>query len=96
MSKNVLITLLEEIINNVKSGNSNIDEEGELEIIDTIRNVSSPELSKLEAADYIGVCRATFDNYVKKGLIPEGRKRRNLPNLFWKKSDLDKYLSKKC
>jgi len=26
----------------------------------------------LEAADYIGVSRATFDNYIRKGLIPKG------------------------
>jgi predicted DNA-binding transcriptional regulator AlpA len=37
--------------------------------------MSSPELSKIEAAEYIGVSRATFDNYINKGLIPKGRKR---------------------
>ena len=94
MNNNTLINLLQEVINNIKSGNSNIDEESQLEIINTIRDITSPELSKLEAADYIGVCRATFDNYIKKGILPEGRKRRNINALFWKKSDLDKYLNK--
>ena len=29
-------------------------------------------MSKTQAADYIGVCRATFDNYVHDGKIPKG------------------------
>lgn len=94
---NLLIRLLEQILNNMKSGNSNINEEEELKLIDVIQEITSEQFSKLEAADYIGVCRATFDNYVNKGLIPKGRKQRGVNVLFWNKSDLDKYLnSKKC
>lgn len=93
----VLIDLVEQMLNNMKSGNSNISEEGQLELIDVIHKITSPELNKIEAADYIGVCRATFDNYVNKGLIPVGRKRQNSKELHWCKSDLDKYLkNKKC
>ena len=95
MKNSTIISLLEDLINNIKTGNSNIDEEQQLELIDTIRQISSPELTKLEAADYIGVCRATFDNYVTKGLIPKGRKGRGTNTLFWKKLDLDKYLNGK-
>lgn len=29
-------------------------------------------MSKTDAADYIGVSRATFDNYVRDGFIPKG------------------------
>lgn len=74
MSNETLINLIEQILENVKSGNSNIDEKGQLELIDTIQKITSQELSKSEAAEYIGVCRATFDNYIAKGIIPKGRK----------------------
>lgn len=96
MSNKTLIESLEQILNNMKSGNSNISEEGQLELIDTIQKITSPDLSKVESYNYIGVCRATFDNYIKKGLIPEGRKRQGFNELSWKKSDLDKFLNAKC
>lgn len=36
MSNETLINLIEQILENIKSGNSNIDENGQLELIDTI------------------------------------------------------------
>jgi predicted DNA-binding protein (UPF0251 family) len=33
----------------------------------------SNEMNKTDAADYLGVSRATFDNYVSKGWIPKGK-----------------------
>jgi len=41
-----------------------------------ILNILNPErLSRTESADYLGVSKSTFDNYVKKGLIPSGTKK---------------------
>ena len=89
---NLLIKLVEQLLNDMKSGNSNISEKEQLELINIIERMLSQELSKTEAADYIGVCKATFDNYIKKGLIPEGKKKQGINALVWKKCDLDKYL----
>ncbi len=92
----VLRNLLEQIITDIDSGNTNITEEQELQTIQFLRNLTSSELSKIEAANYIGVSRATFDNYVSKGLIPHGIKRQGR-NLLWLKSDLDKFKNnRKC
>lgn len=92
----VLRNLLEQIITDIDSGNTNITEEQELQTIQFLRNLTSSELSKIEAANYIGVSRATFDNYVNKGLIPHGIKRQGR-NLLWLKSDLDKFKNnRKC
>ena len=88
-------TLLQQIINDIDSGNSNINEDQQLEVIDMIYKFNSKELSKIESANYIGVSRATFDNYISKGIIPKGSKRPGLSNLMWSKSDLDKYLKTK-
>jgi predicted DNA-binding transcriptional regulator AlpA len=57
--------------------------------------MSLKEMTKVESANYIGVSRATFDNYISKGIIPKGSKRPGLSNLMWSKSDLDKYLKTK-
>lgn len=49
-------------------------------------------MSKIQACDYLGVSRATFDNYVKNGWIPKGYKQDRFKELSWMKSDLDFYL----
>ena len=87
--------LLEQIINDIDSGNSNISQDDQQEVLSLIQKFTSKELSKLEAADYIGVSRATFDNYIKNGQIPQGRKRKGFKELSWNKSDLDKFLNRK-
>lgn len=85
-------TALEQFIKDIDSGNSNISQEQQLEILELLQKINSKELSKIESAQYIGVSRATFDNYIKKGLIPEGKKRQGFKELSWSKSDLNKYL----
>ena len=49
-------------------------------------------MNKTEASDYLGISRATFDNYVKNGFIPKGQKVGNFKELRWYKSDLDLFL----
>lgn len=92
----ILKNLLQQIINDIDSGNSNISEDDQQNIIDFIQKINSEELSKIESANYIGVSRATFDNYIKKGLIPEGKKRQGFKELSWSKHDLNKFLYDKC
>ena len=86
-------TLLEQFINDIDSGNSNITQEQQEELISLLLKFNQKEYSKIEAAEYIGVSRATFDNYISKGLIPVGKKRQGFKELSWNKSDLDKYLN---
>ena len=88
----IIRSLLLQLINDIDSGNSNISEREQLEAIEFIQRVQSKELSKIESAEYIGVSRATFDNYIRNGLIPKGKKRQGVNNLFWSKLDLDKFL----
>ena len=86
-------TLLEQFINDIDSGNSNITQEQQEELLSMLLKFNQKEYSKIEAAEYIGVSRATFDNYISKGLIPVGKKRQGFKELSWNKSDLDKYLN---
>ena len=85
----------QQFIDDIDSGNSNISEKEQQKIIDLYSDISRKDLSKIESADYIGVSRATFDNYVNKGLIPKGKKYRGSSSLFWSKSDLNKFLKNK-
>ena len=86
---------LQQLINDIDSGNSKISETEQKETLNFIQKLLSPDLTKLESAEYIGVCRATFDNYIAKGLIPKGEHRIGSNELRWKKYDLDNYLNNK-
>ena len=91
---NIIKTLLQQFVNDIDSGNSNINEQKQLEIINLLQKINQKELSKIESADYIGVSRATFDNYVSNGYIPKGKKRLGFKELSWNKKDLDDFLEK--
>ena len=88
----IIRQILIQLINDIDSGNSNINENQQKEILDLIQRINSKEFSKLEAADYIGVSRATFDNYIKNEWIPKGQKRIGFKELSWRKQDLDNFI----
>lgn len=85
-------SILKQFIDDIDSGNSNINEQQQEELLNLLQKFNQKELSKIEAANYIGVCRATFDNYIDRGWIPKGQKRQGFKELRWNKSDLDKFL----
>lgn len=83
---------LNQVINNIDSGNSNASDEEIDVILDTINKTTNTQnkLSKYQACKYLNISRATFDNWVRDGKIPEGRKEQGFKEKFWIKSDLDK------
>ncbi len=91
----IIKSLLLKYIDDIDSGNSNLSTEDQCKLLRILSNVdNSAEMSKTQAADYIGVSRATFDNYVRDGFIPKGEKVEGFKELRWYKSDLDLYLLK--
>ena len=92
----IIRTILQKFIDDIDADNSNLSYEQQCNIIRILSNVDigqENEMNKTQAADYIGVCRATFDNYVRDGFIPKGRKIESFKELRWYKSDLDVFLS---
>ena len=79
-----------QIISNLDAGTSKIDENEGIEILKAINLMTNTEnkYSKYQSCKYLGVSRATFDRYVKEGLIPPGRKQQGFKEIFWIKSDL--------
>ena len=80
----VIKELLLKIINDIDTGNSNITEEECNEIIDRLISITNKneKLSKYQACKYLKVSRATFDNYVRAGKIPKGRKQIGFKELY--------------
>lgn len=92
----IIKELLLKIVNDIDTGNTNIDSDGCEELIDYLTALTNKneKLSKYQACKYLGVSRATFDNYVREGVIPKGRKQQGFKELFFYKKDLDKFLKK--
>ena len=86
--------LLLKVINDIDAGNSNLTEKECEEVLDCLITLSNKneKLSKYQACKYLGVSRATFDNYVRDGKIPQGRKQAGFKEIFFYKKDLDKLI----
>lgn len=91
---NVIRNLLQKVVDDIDTGNSNITEEEQVRIIDMLTSITEPRLSKYQAMQYLNVSRATFDNLVREGKLPEGSRQAGFKEKFWKKSDILKYITK--
>ena len=93
----IIRSLLQKFIDDIDADNTNLSYEQQCNIIQVLSNVNigqDNEMNKTQAADYLGVSRATFDNYVRDGFIPKGKQVGKFKELRWYKSDLDVFLIK--
>lgn len=90
----IIKKLLQEIIDNIDSGNSNIDESEGEKIIKTIKELTNKEkrYSKYAACKFLNISRATFDNYVRDGKLPKGKHEAGFKELSWSRKDLDTFI----
>ena len=95
--KALLKSLLQKFIDDIDQDNCNLSLEKQSELFSILCSIANPEqrMSKMQACDYLGVSRATFDNYVKDGFIPRGYKQEGFKELSWNKADLDIFLHNK-
>ena len=90
-------TILQKFIDDIDADNTKLSYEQQCDLLKVLSNVNigqDNEMNKTQAADYLGVSRATFDNYVRDGFIPKGKQIGNFKELRWYKSDLDLFLIK--
>ena len=85
--------LLLEIANSIDENSSYINPEQYEELLFTVNFMTQANVkySKYQVINYLNISRATFDNYVADGKIPKGRKQQGFKEIFWLKSDLDKF-----
>lgn len=89
---NILRNELSRIVDNIDSGNSNLSAEELEEVCEMISILSNAEskLSKYQVIDKLHISRATFDNYVAKGIVCKGRSQQGFKEKFWYEKDLNK------
>ena len=85
------------IVDDIDAGNSNATEEEEIEIAKFLNKTLRKDrpINKYQAYTYLGISRATFDNMVREGKIPRGKKEPGSRELKWLKKDLDKYAKRR-
>lgn len=90
----VIRSLLLRIVADIDSGNSNNSEEELIQIAKVLQSFTdkTKRLSKYQACRHLNVSRATFDNYVREGLLPKGKKEAGFKELFWEEKDLDNFI----
>ena len=81
---------LVQIIDDIDSGNSNATEDELLKAAKVLNRLmrKDVQVSKYQAYTYLGISRATFDNMVKEGKIPKGKKVAGFKELMWDKRDI--------
>lgn len=90
----VIKSSLRQLLSDMDSGNSSISEAEQKELLQLFEKINKQELNKTETAEYLGVSTSTINNYVNRGWIPEGVKKRGSSQKVWQKSDLNKFLQK--
>lgn len=87
---NVIRGQLERILDDIDAGNSNISEEEALEVVNCLKEYSRKDtpMSKYQAYTYLNLGRAQFDNLVREGKLPKGKKVPGFKELQWFKKDL--------
>ena len=81
---------LQHSIENIDAGNSEITEEELVELVKLLATINKggERISKTIACEKILHCSpSTFDNYVREGIIPPGRKVAGFKELSWIESD---------
>lgn len=82
------------MLDDIDAGNSNITEEEGREIISMLSEIMDNRMSKYQACQYLNVSRATFDNLVRDGFLPEGKHQAGFKEKYWRRTDIMKYTPK--
>lgn len=81
--------MLRNLANDLDSGMYQSSDEEVSTVISQLAQFNTSRLSKAQACDYLGISRSTFDDRVKRGLIPKGQKVQGFKELSWSALELE-------
>lgn len=90
----IIKNLLLKIVDSIDAGNSNITENEAIELAKVLQSYTDKtiKMSKYQSYQYLNMSRASFDNYVREGKLPRGKKEAGFKELFWTQKDLDDFI----
>lgn len=83
--KNAVVRLLRDTAAKIDTGNCELTEEEAMNIMSVI---SHEVLSKEQACSYLNISRSRFDELVRQGKLPKGKKKRGFKELVYYKDEL--------
>ena len=89
----VIKKLLLKIVDDIDAGNSEMSEKELYEVTDLLKryNFRDKYISKYQAFTYLNISRAKFDNLVKEGVLPRGKKIEGFKELQWSLKEIKEY-----
>ncbi len=83
--KKLLTKLLRDTANKIDAGTCELSEEEATQMLEVFSHIA---LSKEQACIYLNMSRSRFDDLVRQGKLPKGKKRVGFKELFWYKDEL--------
>lgn len=83
--------LLRELADKVDVGNTELDDEQTMRLMNLIAH---QPLSKEQAAKHLHMSISKFDNLIREGWLPKGRKRTGFKEKVWYKDELNKAIER--
>lgn len=81
----LIVRLLREAADKIETGGCELSEEEQADLLSVIAHRS---MSKEEACNFVNLSRSQFDNLVRQGRLPHGRKLRGRKELIWYEDEL--------
>ena len=89
--KNIIVKLLRETADKIEVGNCELSD---TEAMDIMSVLSHRAMSKEDACIYLNISRSRFDDLVREGKLPKGKKRRGFKELVFYQDELDRAITK--
>lgn len=89
--KKLVIKYLRDTADKIDAGTCELSEEKAMDIMSVLGH---KVLSKETACSYLNLSRSRFDDLVREGRIPKGRKRRGFKELVWFEDELNPKIKK--
>ena len=86
--KRMLTKLMRETADKIDAGNCEMSADEAMDLMDIL---SHEVLSKDQACSYLNLSRSRFDDLVREGKLPKGRKRRGFKELVFYRDELNNY-----
>jgi predicted DNA-binding transcriptional regulator AlpA len=84
--RRMVVKYLREIADKIEVGTSEISESQAMDILSVVAHEA---MSKEQACNYLNLSRSRFDDLVREGKLPKGKKRVGFKELVWYKDELD-------
>lgn len=87
----IIVKELRILADKIEANNTNLSEDEAMALLSTITHEA---MSKDQACSYLNLSRSRFDDLVREGKLPKGKKRRGFKELVWYKDELEMARSK--